>query len=194
MSRSVWASRLLALLILILLLGALQLFMGQPLVDSFIETRESIAHSQQILEKYRQLNNSSDQMHGRLGEIQESYDSEGRLLDGGSVQLAGANLQNRLKYLIDANDAELGSMRLLPVREEEGFWRISMAVSFKATTESLQAILYELETQTPYLFVQKLELRKGRNLVNASALALQDADDLKVQLETYGYMLIDNDT
>jgi general secretion pathway protein M len=185
-----WASRFLALTILVILMGVLQVMVGQPLIDSFIEHRESISRSQERLARYRQLNASRAQMHGRLEKIQTAYESEGRLLSGGSPQLAGAELQNRIKYLIDANNAELGSTQLLPVREEEGFRRIVVAVAFTATTESLRSILYEIETQTPYLFVEKLELRKDRNFV-ANASASQNADELRVRLEIYGYMLID---
>lgn len=184
-----WISRFFALVLLVLLIGLLQLLVGQPLIDSFAEHRSSIARSQEMLAKYSQLNGSREQMHGRLQEVQAAYESQERLLSGDSFQLAGAELQNRLKYLVDASNAELGSMKLLPVREEEGFRRISVAIAFSSTINSLQSILYEVETQTPYLFVEKLELRKSRNLANASVV--DDAGELKVRLEAYGYMLIE---
>ena len=57
------------------------------------------------------------------------------------LQLAGAKLQNRVKELVDASGASLGSMQLLPVREEEGYQRVSMAITLKATVKSLQSIL-----------------------------------------------------
>jgi len=183
-----WLSRLLALFILVAVIVLLQALTGQPLIDSFKEHRESIARSQEVLARYQKLNASRAQMHGRLDTVKAAYQSQGRLLSGDSSQLSGAGLQNRLKYLVDANNAELGSMQLLPVREEENFRRISVAISFTATTESLQAILYEIETQTPYLFVEKLELRKNRTLRNASSF--QNEDELKVRLEVYGYMLM----
>ena len=189
MSLVAFSGRVLALTILVAVVGALQFLVGQPLIDSFLEHRESISRSQATLVRYHQLNASREQVDGRLETLQNSYENQGRLLSGESSELAGANLQNQLKYLIDTNNAELGSMQLLPIREEEGFRRVSLSVSFTTTTEALQAILYEIETQTPYLFVEQLEVRKGRNLVNASSF--QQNDELKVRLEVYGYMLID---
>jgi len=189
MSIMTWISRFSAFTLLIILVAALQFMLGQPLIDSFREHRASIVSSKDMLARYQQLNSSRTQMHGRLQEVQEAYESQGRLLTGESSQLAGADLQNRLKYLVDVNNAELGSMQLLSVREEEGFRRISVAIAFASTIDSLRAILYEIETQTPYLFVEKLELRKNRSLINASTL--DGADELKVTLEVYGYMLIE---
>jgi general secretion pathway protein M len=189
MSIMTWISRLSAFTLLILLVAALHVILGQPLIDSFREHRASIVASKGMLARYQQLNSSRAQMHGRLQQVQEAYESQGRLLTGQSSQLAGADLQNRLKYLVEANNAELGSMQLLSVREEEGFRRISVTISFTSAIDSLRSIIYEIETQAPYLFVKKLELRRNRSLINASTL--DDADELKITLEAFGYMLIE---
>jgi len=181
-----WASRILALAILVAAVGFLQLMVGQPLIDSFIEHRESIGRSQKILAKYQQLNTTREQLRSRLKEVKTAHKSGGLLLTGGNAQLAGAKLQNSLKSLIELNKAGLGSMQLLPVAEEEGFQRVSMVVNFKATTESLQAIIYEIETQAPYLFVDKLELRNNRAIT--SRTINENPDELQVRLEIFGYM------
>lgn len=186
MTVSVWASRIAAFLILFAVAGFLQLTLGQPLIDSFMKHRESIAQSQEMLARYRQLNASRAKINSTLERLRTMQESEGRLLTGGSTQLIGAKLQNRLKELIEASHANLVSMQLLPVREDEGYQRVSMAVALKATIESVQSILYEIENQSPYFFIEKLELRKDRGYI--APVDSKDSNELQVRIEFYGYM------
>jgi hypothetical protein len=187
MKLSTWASRTAAIVILIVALIAFQFIIGQPLIDSFIAHRESIAGSQATLMKYQELNASQGEVSSRLRRLKAAQENEGRLLTGENAQLVGAKLQNRLKELLDANNANLGSMQLLAVREEEGFQRVSMAVALKASIDSLQTILYEIENQSPYFFVEKLELRRDRGFVRTTDPAKEN--ELQIRLEFYGYML-----
>jgi hypothetical protein len=186
MKVSVWASRGAAIAILIAVIIAFYLTLGQPLIDSFIAHRESITQSQAILAKYQDLNASRAQINTRLKRLRTAQENEGRLLTGESAQLVGAKLQNRLKELVEANNANLGSMQLLAVRQEEGFQRVSMAVALKAPIESLQSILYEIENQSPYFFIEKLELRRDRSF--AQMADSEKESELQVRLEFYGYM------
>lgn len=189
MKLSVWAGRTAAIALLIVALIAFQLFVSQPLIDSFIAHRESIAGSQAMLKKYQELNVSRGEVSGKLRRVMEAQENEKRLLTGDTAQLVGAKLQNRLKELLDANNANLGSMQLLTVREEKGFQRVSMAVSFKAPIDSLQSILYEIENQSPYFFVEKLELRRQDRGFMRRTTDPAKKDELQVRLEFYGYML-----
>jgi hypothetical protein len=187
MKLTVWTSRAAAIAILIAVLLVFQFIVGQPLIHSFVAHRESIARSQAILMKYQELNASRGAVGSRLRGLKVAQENEGRLLAGENAQLVGAKLQNRLKELLDANKATLGSMQLLTVREEEGFQRVSMAVVLKASIDALQSILYEVENQSPYFFVEKLELRQDRGFVR-----LEDSSDpteLQIRMEFYGYML-----
>ena len=97
------------------------------------------------------------QIDANLQKLQAEQDSEGRLLTGGSVQLVGAKLQNRMKELIEAENGNLTSMQVLPVQEEKGFQRISMAVNPTAPITSLQKILYPVwkKIHSPYLFIEQ---------------------------------------
>jgi hypothetical protein len=186
MNVSKWVSRFAAISLLLAVVWVFQLLFVQPLIESFFTHRDSIAHSQETLARYRQLNTGRAKIDSTLKEVRTAQQNEGRLLTGGSAQLAGAKLQNRVKELVEASGASLGSMQLLPVREEEGYQRVSMAVTLKGTVASLQSILYEIENQSPYFFIEKLELRKDRGYVSDTDAT--DSDDLQVRIEFYGYM------
>src|SRR5262245_53239782 len=165
MKATTWMSRCAALGILITAGCALWLILARPVIDSFQELRTSIAQSQEALVRYRRLDATRAQLDTSLQRLTDARQADGQLLTGSSTQLIGAQLQNHLKELVEANKANLTSMQLLPVREEDGFQRISMAVTFSGTIEALQSILFAIEYQSPYLFVEGLELRANLGII-----------------------------
>jgi general secretion pathway protein M len=140
-----------------------------------------------MLAKYQRLDASRSKIDANLQELRSAQESEARVLKGGSTQLVGAELQNHLKGLIESHNANLVSMQVLPVREEQRFQRISMAVTLRATINALQPILFAIEDQSPYLFVEDLELRSNRGFIAESE---EQALELQVQFVVFGYMAI----
>jgi general secretion pathway protein M len=184
---SLFARKAAAIAILMLIAGAVWLVLIRPLIDSFMTYRESIAQSQEMLAKYQRLDASRSKIDANLQELRSAQESEARVLKGGSTQLVGAELQNHLKGLIESHNANLVSMQVLPVREEQRFQRISMAVTLRATINALQPILFAIEDQSPYLFVEDLELRSNRGFIAESE---EQALELQVQFVVFGYMAI----
>jgi general secretion pathway protein M len=184
---SLFARKAAAIAILMLIAGAVWLVLIRPLIDSFMTYRESIAQSQEMLAKYQRLDASRSKIDANLQELRSAQESEARVLKGGSTQLVGAELQNHLKGLIESHNANLVSMQVLPVREEQRFQRISMAVTLRATINALQPILFAIEDQSPYLFVEDLELRSNRGFIAESE---EQELELQVQFVVFGYMAI----
>jgi len=196
MKAATWMSRFAALGILITAGCALWLILGRPVIESFLELRTSIAQSQETLARYRRLDATRAQLDTSLQRLSDARQADGQLLAGSSTQLIGARLQNHLKELVEANKANLTSMQLLPVREEDGFQRISMAVTFSGTIEALQSILFAIEYQSPYLFVEGLELRANREMLFNSSEPPQSqglpqssevSRELQIQCVVFGY-------
>jgi hypothetical protein len=162
------------------------LMLMQPLITSFFGHRESILRSQEMLTRYQGLASTRSQIDYSLRTLHAAQATEDQLLTGGSTQLVGAKLQNSLKESVETNGGVLTSMQLLPVRDEEGFQRVSIAVTLTATIESLQKIIYTIEEQNPFLFIENLELQANEGLMQASDEG--DARNLQVHFEVYGYM------
>jgi general secretion pathway protein M len=176
--------RVAALGILLGLVLGFWVLLPQQLIDAFLAHRDSIAHSQELLARYQRIEASRANLDSDLKQLQDTEETEGRLLTGASTQLAGAELQTKLKALIKSNHASLTSMQVLPVRDEHEFKRVSISVTLSARLKTLVPILFSIETQHPYLFIEDLELRKTPGLVKVS----DTTDDLQVKLTVVGYM------
>jgi general secretion pathway protein M len=98
--------------------------------------------------------------------------------------LAAAELQSRLRSTVDAVHGDLRSVQILPARDEGLFRRVSVRGQISATLPALQRVLYQLETATPLLFLDNVDIRArpvrpGRTSAEAPVL------DVRFDLSAY---------
>jgi general secretion pathway protein M len=81
------------------------------------------------------------------------------LLKNTSPTLAGAELTDLVRPMIEANGARLSSIQPTTVKDDSGFRLYSLNIGFNATPANLQKTLYAIETSMPYLFLENVTLR-----------------------------------
>ena len=80
-------------------------------------------------------------------------------LDASTQGLAGAQLQAYLTQTAGAQQAAIISSGLEPTKREDTPDTIRLQATFEVDSVALQAILYRLETGTPYVFVEALAIQ-----------------------------------
>ena len=182
-------SRTLAIALLgIALLGAYQLILA-PLVIAYRDGETSIEQLQELLQRYEALAQQRSLLADRLAEQQERAASAAGYLRGPSDALAAAQLQDRVKSVVEAAGGELRSTQILPAKQLEGglgFRRTTLRIHFVVTIEGLEATLYELETGQPYLIIDHVTVRQER--VRRRRNDSQREPMLDVSLELFGYL------
>jgi general secretion pathway protein M len=73
--------------------------------------------------------------------------------------LASAQLQAYLQSVADTNHAVLISSGMEQARHEDQADSIRLQATLDANLQSLQALLYQLESRTPYVFVDSLNIQ-----------------------------------
>jgi general secretion pathway protein M len=117
-----------------------------------------IANAEDKIERYRKLAaNRSEQQ--KAIDVIKSREGNRFFLRNTVPNLAGAELTDLVRPLIETNGARLTSIQPATVKEEAGFRLYSLNVGFNATPANLQKTLYALETALPYLFFENLTLR-----------------------------------
>jgi general secretion pathway protein M len=93
--------------------------------------------------------------------------------------LAGAQLQAYLQRVVDTHHAVLISSGMEPANGKDHPDSIQLQATFESSLRSLQALLYQLESGTPYAFVESL------NIQLAAANAQRPVEDplLRITLE-----------
>jgi general secretion pathway protein M len=182
-------SRTLAVVLLgIALLGAYRLVIA-PLVTAYRDGQSRIEQAKELLQRYEALAEQRSLLADRLAEEQERAASAAGYLTGPSDALAAAELQDRVKSVVEGAGGELRSTQILPAEELEadlGFRRTTLRVHFVVTIDGLEETLYELETGQPYLIIDEVTVRQERARRRRNEPQAQPM--LDVSLELFGYV------
>lgn len=117
-----------------------------------------IAGAEDKIERYRKLAvNRAEQQ--KAIEVVKAREGARFFLRSTAVNLAGIELTDLVRPLIETNGARLTSIQPATVKEEAGFRLYSLNIGFNATPANLQKTLFALETALPYLFLENLTLR-----------------------------------
>jgi general secretion pathway protein M len=101
--------------------------------------------------------------------------------------LAAAELQSRLKALIDERHGTVASMNVVPTSEEGVFPPIGVSATLQCSVDCLMDLLYVVETQSPALFVEELSVQS----LHQPGRVLPTRDiELEIRLTVTGYRFV----
>jgi general secretion pathway protein M len=84
------------------------------------------------------------------------------LLEGGTVGIAGANLQKLMNDVVLKHGGAASSFQILPPKEDGPVTRIAMSLSVSVRIDGLRNILYDVETALPLIFIDGVTIRAPR--------------------------------
>ncbi|MEO1751948.1 type II secretion system protein GspM [Thiofaba sp. EF100] len=181
-------SRALALVLLALVLAGLYVVLVQPLVAAYRDNRERIdelalrlAHSQRLAMEQPAL----EAEHARL---LRSRPAGGYYLTSQSEALATAELQGYVKRLIESSGGGLVSIQLIPPSSADARRRIKAQVRMQGNMAVVRAVLHGLESGSPWLLVDDVDLMQGRVQGVRRTAATEGAGQLEVSFNLTGFM------
>jgi general secretion pathway protein M len=180
-----WLSRALALMLLAAGIGIPVIAVVVPVSNDYAATKTRIADAALALGRYRQIGERLPRQRAALAALEQQPGRQVGFLPGSNETLIGAELQNRVKTIVEAAQGQLRSTQVLPPREDGGFREIPVRVEMTAELPAAQAILYQIEAASPLLFLDNVDLR-------AHPADRRDGSDddppLDVSFEVYGYV------
>jgi general secretion pathway protein M len=117
-----------------------------------------IAEAESKIERYQKVAASRSEQQKAIDVI-KAREGARFFLRNTAPNLAGAELTDLVRPLIETNGSRLTSIQPATLKEEAGFRLYTINVGFNATPANLQKTLYALETAMPYLFFENLTLR-----------------------------------
>lgn len=185
-----WGQRALSLL---LLLGFIAL--GYALVDQvWMRQRQLyVTHTERLLDRLQNLQRlaaTRPELEQSIHNIRNDERISGYFLPPTQPTLAAAELQQRIKSLVEGAGGTLSSIQALPVTEEGGMVRVVVSVNTQGDMAMLQQTLHGLESQVPLLFVDNLDIyaRPYRPRYADGRLATTWRIQLNSQFEVSGYL------
>ena len=182
--------RLLALALLLLVATVIYAVIGPGLIGRYRYYQHSVAQHQQQLAQLQRVAATQETLQQRIVAIQKDPGIAAQYLAQTNPALAAAELQQRLKTVVDATGGTLQSTQALPPVEEASVTKVTVSALFSGDTSGLQQVLYALESQTPLLFVDNLEVsaRITRPRLASGRYANYTRIQLSAQFEVSGYL------
>lgn len=168
-------------LLLVAILGAYTIFID-PFVSAYSSNAATVTQLQSAIERYRKIVTRLPEMKQTLETLRASQSSQQGYLPGTSEAVAAAVLQDRLKTLIAREGGQLQSTQAMPQTQDPAQpKRVGVRTHMVIRFGELLNVLYRLESETPVLFVENLNIRA----VNGNAA---EESPLDVNLDIIGYL------
>ena len=121
--------------------------------SQFVKTR--------ILEKYINLIAEKPGLEKKLASLKEARKADdSKLIEGQTLSLAAASLQEMMKDIITQSSGTISSQRVGKPEDRDSFKVIAISMdTILPDPRALRDILYSIETRTPYLTVKEIDIR-----------------------------------
>ena len=123
--------------------------------------KESQSMKTRTLEKYMAFIAEKPDMEKQLASLKEERKAEdSKLIEGQTISLAAASLQDIVKDTVSRSGGSISSERIVKPEDLGKFKTISVSIdTVLPDTRVLRDVLYSLETSTPYLAIKDVDIR-----------------------------------
>jgi general secretion pathway protein M len=181
-------AKTLALVILGMLLSLGYLLCVQPLIAAYQAERGNAAQLELQVARYEKAARQQPARRTELAGLKQQQGARSGALEGSNETLVAAQIQNKIKALVASGQGELVSTEILPAQEEGNFRRIGVRSQLSIAMAGALQVFYGLESQSPLLFLDNVELRAQAEIRRRVATAQPPYAVTEVRFDVYGYM------
>jgi general secretion pathway protein M len=173
------------LVFVVLLVG---LILVVPIISKGLELHESKDNLAFTLKKYERILAGKDAVVANIAAIKQQHQEQGYFNDQGTNSLASAKMQEFIKQTIVEAGGQLSSTQVLPPENKDKFSRITVSVRMTGNIEVLRAVLYKLETSTPLIVIDQINIRPMRSIRNRITRKIEPSNELNINFQAIGFM------
>ncbi len=180
--------RWLAISLLLFIIISIGLLIFIPWYSSLTTTLDDI--DEQIFrdKRYQRVIASRDEVLIEIEKGRKEINELGYFNDQATPALAAAELQKRIKAMVQDADGEISSTQVLPNKDQSGLLRITVKVKLTGDMEMLKILLFEIDIEKPLMMIENLTIIPGRKKRNRKTRKQEQTDKVIVTLEVSNYM------
>lgn len=175
----------LAVGLLLIPLVLFYLHLVKPAVSRYVTLQDSLEDSYFQWLRYQRIAQALPELQKQHSAVSALDPLTPYLLAGQNRSLAAANLQAHIQELSLQQNGRIMSTRVLPYKLDDQLERVVLDVRLQTHIEGIQQILYQLETQTPYVFIEEITI--------SSKQYQQTANSLDVHMVVYSLRQLDKE-
>jgi general secretion pathway protein M len=176
----------LALLIAAVLVIILALIL--PVLSKGMELNETKNNLVFRLQQYERILAKKEAVIDSMAKIKQQHEEQGYFNSQTTDALASAEMQEFIKKAIVDAGGQLSSTQALPVNNKDKFSRITVRVRMTGNSEVLRAVLYKIETSTPFIIIDQIDIRPMRGKRNRTTRQIESSNELNVNFQAVSFM------
>jgi len=130
-----------------------------PTIERYQALESGIADSETALQRFTQVAARLPALEAERASLRAALAAQDGFLKATSDTLIAAEMQARIKTVVDRAGGQLKSTQILPAREESGFRRITARVEVMGDADALERLWYEMESGIPFLFIDSFDVQ-----------------------------------
>ena len=182
------SQRWLAVGLLISVVLIISLIVIVPLLSKGLELHKSKNDLMFRLQQFERILATKNTINASMAKIKQQHDQQGYFNSQETDALASAEMQAFIKKTIVDAGGQLSSTQALPVNNKNRFSRITVSVRMKGNSEVLRAVLYKIETSTPLIIIDQIDIRPMRGAMNNNTRQLDSSNELNVNFQAVSFM------
>lgn len=174
------------LLVTVLLVVGLSVIV--PLLSKGLELHEAKNNLVFRLQQYERVLARKDAVIANINAIKEQHLARGLLNSQSTGALASAEVQEFIKKAIVEAGGQLSSTQALPVSTKNDFSRIAVSVRMTGNSEVLRTVLYKIETSTPLIVINQIDIRPMRGVRSRTTRQIEASNELNINFQAVSFM------
>jgi len=174
-----------------LLLAVILIFIAlviSPIISKGLELHETKNALIFRLQQYDRILARKDAVIASMEQIKAQHQEQGYFNSQSTGALASADLQEFIKKAIVEAGGQLSSTQALPVSNKDKFSRITVRVRMTGNSEVLRTVLYKLETSSPLIIIDQIDIRPMRGVRNRKTRQIEASNELNVNFQAVSFM------
>jgi len=159
-----------------------------PVVNKEMELHDAKNNLVFRLQQYERILAKKDAVIASMDTIKQQHEEQGYFNSQNTDALASAEMQEFIKKAIVDAGGQLSSTQALPVSNKGKFSRITVRVRMTGNSEVLRAVLYKIETATPLIIIDQIDIRPMRGKRNRTTRQIESSNELNVNFQAVSFM------
>jgi len=159
-----------------------------PVVSKEMELNETKNNLVFRLQQYERILAKKEAVIDSMAKIKQQHEKQGYFNSQTTDALASAEMQEFIKKAIVDAGGQLSSTQALPVSNKDKFSRITVRVRMTGNSEVLRAVLYKIETSTPLIIIDQIDIRPMRGKRNRTTRQIEPSNELNINFQAVSFM------
>lgn len=179
--------RTVALALTVLLVVLFYVMLLDPVAEKYRHYDDKLAELSYRLYQYETLAKGRASHQRLLNQVKRRDLAKQYYLAKRKPALASAELQQRVKRVVDRSEGELISTQVVSGQRGDRSPKVTVKVRIRSDIRTLQKMLYTLETSRPILFLDNVVIQAGRARRRAGSSGKTGGKQLTINFDVSGY-------